>query len=373
MTSSAVPFVDLVSQLDAIRPEVDRDIAAILSTAAFIGGEYVENFEQAYAEYCGVRHCIGVGNGTDAIELALRALDIRAGDEVILPVNTFVATAEAVIRAGATPVFVDVVPDTLLIDPAQVKEALTPRVKALIPVHLYGQMAPMSEIMALADDHDLSVVEDAAQSQGAILAGRRAGSHGHVSATSFYPGKNLGGAGDAGAITTKNDAVARRLRLLANHGSQEKYNHESLGFNSRLDAMQAAVLLRKLPLLDAWNRRRQEAAACYEELLGDLERVDLPRAIEADAHVWHLYVIRVDRRDEVAFRLQQDGIGTGIHYPQPIHRLPAFRAMRESWPEFPVAEAAADRLLSLPMFPTITRDEQRRVAESLWRSLEEQS
>ncbi|GGF90388.1 glutamine--scyllo-inositol aminotransferase [Rhodococcoides trifolii] len=364
-----VPFVDLAAQQAEIHDDLLPEIEKVLRTAAFIGGRAVSDFEAQYADYVGVRHCIGVANGTDAVELALRACGVERGDEVVLPANTFIATAEAVSRIGAVPVLVDVVPDTLLIDPQQVDKALTPRTAAVVPVHLFGQIAPMDAIASICDGADVAVIEDAAQSQGARQGGQSAGSFGRAAATSFYPGKNLGAAGDAGAVTTDDPAVAERVRVIAAHGSATKYVHDVVGFNSRLDALQAVVLSAKLRRLDDWNTRRREAAARYDTLLSDVPGIRLPISDETNVDVWHLYVVRVADRDAVADTLAAEGVATGIHYPTPVHLTGAYRHLGYRSGDFPVTETAASEMLSLPMFPHITAAQQEHVADTVRRTL----
>ncbi|KFF60159.1 erythromycin biosynthesis sensory transduction protein eryC1 [Cryobacterium sp. MLB-32] len=360
-----VPFIDLAAQQAEIAEEVLPVWARLFSTAGFIGGEQVAAFEREYAEFIGVGYCVGVGNGTDAVELALRAAGVLPGDEVIIPVNTFIATAEAVSRIGAVPVFVDVDPDYLLIDPAAVEDAITPRTRAIVPVHLYGQTAPMDAIIPLAERYGLVIVEDAAQSQGAFSTAGRAGALGRVAATSFYPGKNLGAAGDAGAVLTDDPAVAEFVRNLGAHGSSVKYVHDRVGMNSRLDAVQAPVLRAKLRRLDAWNAARRVAAARYAELLADVPDVRVPRVRPGNEDVWHLYVVQVEERDRVLAELGAAGVGAGIHYPTPLHLTAAYAGLGYREGEFPVAEAAAERILSLPMFPHLTADMQTVVVSAL--------
>lgn len=363
--SLTVPLVDLRAQMAEIATELAPEVERILTTAAFVGGPDVAGFERAYAEFVGVRHCIGVANGTDAIELAIRALGVGPGDEVILPANTFIATAEAVARAGATPVLVDVDERTLLIDPALVAKAVTSRTRAVLPVHLFGQLAPIEEIASVLAGSDVVIVEDAAQSQGATRHGAVSGALGRLACTSFYPGKNLGAAGDAGAVTTDDDELAERVRLLGNHGSPRKYVHDSLGFNSRLDTIQAVVLTHKLARLPGWNDRRRVAAARYDALLADLTDVVRPVQLEGNEPVWHLYVVRVPRRDEVLAHLNAEGIGAGIHYPVPVHLTGAFAGLGHGEGDFPETERAAAQILSLPIFPHITAEQQERVVSVL--------
>jgi dTDP-4-amino-4,6-dideoxygalactose transaminase len=355
-----VPFVDLAAAHAEVAGEVAAGFDRVLAATAFVQGPDVRAFEREYAEFCGAAHCVGVANGTDALELALRALGCEPGAEVVLPANTFVATAEAVLRAGARPVLVDVDPDHLLIDPSAVSAAIGPNTAAIVPVHLYGRLAPIP-------DGAIPVVEDAAQSQGATRGGRRF--FGRIATTSFYPGKNLGAYGDAGAVVTDSPSLARAVRLLGDHGSEVKYRHETLGFNSRLDTLQAAVLRAKLHRLDRWNTLRRAAASRYAALLEDIPGVVLPSLDAGEAHVWHLYVVRVPRRDEVAESLAQMGVRTGIHYPVPVHLQPAFAGLGHGPGDFPVTEKAASEILSLPMFPHITEEQQERVATALRKTL----
>jgi dTDP-4-amino-4,6-dideoxygalactose transaminase len=361
--SAPVPFVDLGLQHRRIADEVQTAIASVLDRTAFVLAAEVEQFEREYAEYCGAAHCVGVGNGTDAVELALRAVGIGPGDDVLIPANTFVATAEAVLRAGANLVLADC-DDSYLLDPASVAERITPRTRAVIAVHLYGQMASMKEIQSVVPS-EVMLIEDAAQSQGALQDGRRSGSFGSAAGTSFYPGKNLGAYGDAGAVTTDSAEVAERLRALRNHGGVRKYEHVLVGTNSRLDSIQAAVLSIKLARLDAWNAERREAAVRYAELLAGVDGVVLPQVAPGNEHVWHLYVVRVAERDRVSQSLGEAGIGAGIHYPAPVHLLPAFSGLGIGVGEFPAAERFGGEILSLPMFPGVTAEQQERVVAAL--------
>ena len=366
-TRVRVPFLDLAAQQAEVADEVLPLWERLFSDAAFVGGEHVDGFERDYAEYIGVDHCIGVGNGTDAIELALRAVEVRPDDEVIMPANTFIATAEAASRIGAVPVFVDVDPDQLLIDPAAVESAITARTRAIVPVHLFGQTAPMDAITPIAERRGLVIVEDAAQAQGASSTVGRAGSLGRVAATSFYPGKNLGAAGDAGAVLTDDPAVAEIVRNLGSHGSSVKYVHDRVGVNSRLDAVQAAVLRAKLRRLDSWNAARRAAAARYADLLADVPGVRVPTVRPGNEDVWHLYVVRVDERDRFMAALDAGGIGVGIHYPTPVHLTAAYAHLGYRRGAFPVAEAASEQILSLPMFPHLTEAQQERVVDEISR------
>lgn len=361
-----IPLVDLAAQHAAVAAEVAEGWQQVLARTAFIDGPQVAAFEAEYAAFIGARHCVGMANGTDAIEIALRALGIGAGDECILPANTFIATAEAVCRAGATPVLVDCAGDgTYLIDTEAVEAAVTGRTRAIIPVHLYGQAAPVERLQPLATRIGAWVVEDAAQSQGARRNGAGAGALADAAATSFYPGKNLGAYGDAGAALAGSDEVAARMRVLRNHGSARKYEHQVMGVNSRLDTLQAVVLSAKLRRLAGWNEARRAAAQRYDTLLAGLDEVIRPQTLDGNEHVWHLYVVRVPDRDRVLKELQAAGIGAGIHYPVPIHLTEAFAGLGYAEGTFPVAEHAARELLSLPLFAEITAGQQEQVALAL--------
>ena len=363
-----VPLVDLRGQHQEVRDEVEVGWAAVLDKAAFVLGEAVSAFEAEFAEYSGVAHTVGVANGTDALELALRAAGIGPGDEVVVPANSFIASALAVARIGAVPVFVDVDRRTQLIDVAQTEARIGPNTRAVMPVHLFGQMAPMEALADIAGDR-VVLIEDAAQAQGARRNGKGAGSFGLVAGTSFYPGKNLGAYGDAGAVLTNDGEIAGRVRALRNYGSEVKYHHPETGFNSRLDTLQAVVLSAKLKRLEAWNEARRRAADRYEALLAGAERVELPATLEGNDHVWHLYVVRVPQRDEVLRRLNEAGVGAGIHYPVPIHLQGAFSGFGGTEGAFPVAERAAQEILSLPMHPHLSEAQQEYVVETLLSAL----
>ncbi len=357
-----VPFVDLAAQHREVADLVEAGFARVMGDTAFIGGADVGQFETELARWWGREHTIGVANGTDALELMLRGAGIRAGDEVIVPANSFVATASAVVRAGAKPVFVDVDPVHLLIDPEQVASHLTARTRAVIPVHLFGQMAPMAALEEVVAGTSVLLLEDAAQAHGALQDGMPPGTVGLAAATSFYPGKNLGAYGDAGAVLTDRAELARRVRLLATHGEASKYDHVELGFNSRLDTLQAVVLRAKLTRLHDWNRARRAAADRYEALLGSVSPLWLPGTAPGNEHVWHLYPIRVADRDDLMSELRAEGIGVGIHYPVPLPFVRAFADYGHRRGEFPRAEEAADRLLSLPMHPHLQPEQQERIA-----------
>ena len=363
---NSIPLVDLRSQHAVVADEVAQGWRDVLAETAFVGGRQVAAFESEYAAFNEISHCVAVASGTDAIEIALRALGVGPGHECILPANTFIATAEAVSRAGATPVLVDCADDdTYLIDADAVEAALTERTRAIIPVHLYGQMAPVERLLPLANRVGAWIVEDAAQSQGARRYGLAPGAIGHAAATSFYPGKNLGAYGDAGAVVTGSDQAATTMRMIRDHGSPRKYEHEVLGVNSRLDTLQAVVLSAKLRRLAAWNEARRQAAARYHAMLSGFSQVTVPATLEGNQHVWHLYVIRVPDRDRVLKELHVAGIGAGIHYPLPIHLTPAFGGLGCAEGDFRVAEQTCHQLLSLPLYAEITAAQQQQVVSVL--------
>lgn len=364
-TNDTVPFVDLVGQFRRYEKELMGAVRDVLENAAFIGGKHVKDFEAAWAEYCGSPHAIGCGNGTDAIYLALRGLGIGPGDEVITAVNTFIATSEAITMAGAKPVFVDVDEATALIDVDKIEAAITERTKAIIPVHLYGQLVPMKALMAIAEKHGLKVVEDSAQAHGAIEDGKRAGTFGDAATFSFYPGKNLGAYGDGGAVITANDGLATVVRKIANHGRADKFGHEIEGVNSRLDGIQAAILGVKVKYLDTWIDERRAAAKRYDALLGELDQLVLPHVRHETSHVFHLYVIRTKDRDGLREHLNERNVQSGIHYPIPLHLLPAYAHLAQGKGSFPVAEKLAEEILSLPISPEITEAQQVRVATAV--------
>jgi dTDP-4-amino-4,6-dideoxygalactose transaminase len=367
-SASVVPFVDLAAQHQVLRHELEAAFQDTLTRGDFILGGAVGAFEAEFAAYVGVEHAVGTASGLDALTLTLHALGIGPGHEVITVANTFFATALAIYRTGARPVLVDCESQTLAMDVDQVADAVTPRTRALLPVHLYGRMADVASLQQIADRFGLAVVEDAAQAHGAALDGKSAGGCGAAGCFSFYPSKNLGALGDGGAVTTQNAGLAERLRMLRNYGSQNKYDHVEVGFNSRLDTMQAAVLRVKLPHLDEWNHRRRLAAAYYRKRLADLP-LDL-RCAPRDAdfptdHVSHLFPIEVDDRDEVKRRLGEMGIQTGVHYPVPVHLSQALAPLGYQRGDFPVAERSADRLLSLPIFPEISDEQLERTCAAL--------
>ena len=346
-----IPFLDLKAIYDELKPELDEAYHRVMRSGWFVLGKEVEAFESEYAAYCGTGHCVGLGNGLEALELVLRGWNIGAGDEVIVPSNTYIATWLAVTAVGATVVPVEPTPGGPNIDPDRIAAAITPRTRAIMPVHLYGEPADMEAIMALADRHGLKVVEDVAQAQGARWRGRRAGALGHAGAHSFFPTKNLGATGDAGAVTTDDAVLAERLRVLRNYGSRVKYVNIERGFNSRLDEMQAAFLRVKLARLDAWNDRRRILAACYSDKLRGVPGLALPRPPQWAEPVWHLYVVRTDRRAAVMAGLEKAGIGSLIHYPIPPHLQQAYADLGQGAGTYPLAERLAETVLSLPIGP----------------------
>jgi dTDP-4-amino-4,6-dideoxygalactose transaminase len=360
---TTVPMLDLSLQHAQVDDEIRAGFNRVIATSSYILGPAVDDFEAAFADYCGVEHAIGVGTGTDAIELALRGAGIGLGDEVIVPANTFVATAEAVLRAGAMVVFADCDEDFLL-DPEDLRSRLTSRTRAVIAVHLYGQTAAVDEIRAVVGP-SVVLIEDAAQAHGARYHGRRAGSLGDVAGTSFYPGKNLGAYGDGGAVMTSSAAIAERVQMLRNHGGLRKYEHLEVGTNSRLDSLQAVVLSAKLSRLDSWNAQRRQLAERYGRLLSGLPLVTCPRTVPGNEHVFHQYVVRVPERDRVLAELNAHGIGVGIHYPLPVPLLPAFAGTVPGAGSFPVAERLANEILSLPIYPGLTLEQQDYVVERL--------
>ena len=368
-----VPFQNLPLQISRQRTEIDAAIGRVVTHGQFILGPEVAEFERQWADFCGAPYAVGVGSGTDALHLILRALGIGAGDEVITVANSFIATAEAISYAGAKPVLVDCCLDDYLINPAAVAAAITPRTRAIIPVHLYGQPANIDALAALAKKHGLALVEDAAQAHGATLAdGRRCGMLGTAAAFSFYPGKNLGAFGDAGAMTTGDEALAQQLRLLRNWGSGVKYHHEVQGFNSRLDTLHAAILTVKLGQLAQWNDQRRTAATWYRAALANCPGLVLPAVAPwTGLHAYHLFVVRLTERDRdlIARQLAESGVQTVVHYPVPIHRQKAYTDLGYSAGTFPAAETAARQILSLPMFPEITRDQVEHVAGALRHAL----
>jgi dTDP-4-amino-4,6-dideoxygalactose transaminase len=364
--SRAVPMLDLRAQLQRIRPEVDEALERVITSTQFVHGEDCRRLEEEFAAYCGASHACAVANGTDALILALRAYGVGPGDEVVTVANTFIATGEAILLNGATPVFVDVDPATFTMDASQVEGAITPRTKVILPVHLYGHPADMDAINALAGRHRLPVLEDAAQAHGAELRGRRAGSLGHAACFSFYPSKNLGAYGDAGMVTASDPDFVARVRQLANHGGgASKYDNVVLGTNSRLDTLQAAVLRVKLRHLDQWNEERRERVRAYRQALADVPGVILPSERDGARSAWHLFTIRARERDALAAHLKARGIATAIHYPRPIHLQPALAAAGGRPGDLPVSEQLGREVLCLPLYPELPLEDLQRVASEV--------
>jgi dTDP-4-amino-4,6-dideoxygalactose transaminase len=361
-----IPFVDLKAQYASIKSEIDSAIAEVISKTAFIGGPFAKTFEANFAKFCKVKHCVGVGNGTDALFIALKALGISDGDEVITAANSFIATSEAITMTGAKVVFVDINPQTYNIDVNKIEEKITSNTKAIIPVHLYGQPADMDPILDLARKHNLKILEDAAQAHGAEYKGKRIGSIGDMASFSFYPGKNLGAYGDAGAVVTDDESLAVKARMIANHGRVEKYNHEMEGVNSRLDGIQAAILNVKLNHLPAWSDSRRKNAYLYNEYLRDTELVT-PVEIDNVNAVYHLYVVRVksDMRQKFQNYLKENGISSGIHYPISLPNLKAYDYLNHSDEDFPEANKGSLEIVSLPMFPELTMEQIDYIAQKI--------
>lgn len=360
-----VPFVDLQAQYASLSSAMEGAIAGVIQKNAFIGGPYLKEFEKSFAVFCGVPHAVGVSNGTDALRLALLGCGVGPGDEVITTPNTFIATAEAIAMIGAQVRFVDVDPETGNMDPKNLKGALTPRTRAIVPVHLYGRPADMSAICQFAQTHRLKVVSDAAQAHGALFQGKPIGQWGDAASFSFYPGKNLGAYGDAGAVVTNSPEVAAQVALLRDHGRTQKYEHKILGFNCRMDGLQAAVLSVKLPHLAEWTRQRQSHAKRYEDLLASTAGIRLVKNRAGAESVAHLYTILCDDREALRSHLTCRGIETGLHYPIPLHLQPALSSMGFNPGDFPVAEAWAQNVLSLPLFPELTEEQLVYVAAAL--------
>lgn len=363
-----IPFLDLAATHDSIRQELDEAYHRVMHSSRFILGEEVAAFEREFAAYCDVGQCVGVGNGLDAIHLVLRALGIGPGDEVLVPSNTYIATWLAVSQAGATPVPVGPLASTHNIDPQAIERAITPRTRAIIPVHLYGQPADMAPICEIARRRGLKVVEDAAQAHGALYDGQRAGSLGDAAAFSFYPGKNLGALGDGGAVVTRDEALAERVRTLANYGSKVKYVHDVSGYNSRLDELQAAFLRVKLPYLDEWNAHRRTLADRYLARLRD-EAIGLPAVIGKASPVWHLFVVRVQERARVMLHLQESGVGVQIHYPIPPMRSGAYQEQCRTMQPCAIADELSEDVLSLPIGPHLSATQVDSVCELLLKAV----
>jgi dTDP-4-amino-4,6-dideoxygalactose transaminase len=359
-----IPFVDLPAQFRALKPEIDAAVGRVLENAQFILGPAVTSFEKDFAAFCRTAEAIGVNSGTSALHLSLLAAGVGPGDEVITVPFTFVATIATIEYAGARPVLVDVEPEFLVMDPVKLEAAITPRTKAIIPVHIFGQSADMDPILAIARKHGVVVIEDACQAHGAEYKGRRCGSMGQLGCFSFYPGKNLGAYGEGGAVVTNDPDLAKRIRLLRAWGEETRYEHKYRGFNYRMDGVQGAVLGVKLRYLEAWTEARRKNAAEYGRQLADTV-ARLPRERQDTRHVYHLYVVRLPQRDVWRERLTDAGVQTGVHYPIPVHLQPAYRDLGYSAGDFPVSEHASTEVLSLPMFPELTADQIREVAHAL--------
>uniref|UniRef100_C6E402 Glutamine--scyllo-inositol transaminase n=1 Tax=Geobacter sp. (strain M21) TaxID=443144 RepID=C6E402_GEOSM len=349
-----VPFLNLKAQYDSIAHEVEQSIREVLSTCAFSGGPYVQKFEEEFASFCGCKWAVGVGSGTDALWLALLGLGVQPGNEVITVPNSFIATAEAISLCGAQPVFIDVGEESFTMNPALLEQAISPRTRAIIPVHLYGQTADMDAILAIADRHGIPVVEDACQAHGAEYKGRSAGSMGVAGCFSFYPGKNLGAYGEAGCVVTKDEELAKKLRMLRDHGQSQKYYHQLVGINGRMDGIQGAVLSAKLKYLDSWNAFRRTHASFYQEALAEVRALKIPKEMPYAKHVYHVFAVRSPDREGLKQVLNASGVECGVHYPVPIHLQQAYAGRGEGEGSFPVAERVAKELLSLPMFPELT-------------------
>lgn len=371
-----IPPLDLARQYRLIEEQVSASVQDVLSSGRYIGGPIVESFEQKFAAYAGTPECVACNSGTDALYLALRALEIGSGDEVITTPFSFIATAEVITAVGATPVFVDIDAQTFNLDVRQITNAITEKTKAILPVHLFGQPIDMGGLLQIAEAHGLFVIEDCAQATGAEWAGRKVGSIGHIGCFSFFPTKNLGACGDGGAVVTHNSAIASSVRMLKEHGSRTRYYHEAIGINSRLDTLQASILEIKLQYLDRWNEARRQIAATYDQMLQPVPGIVLPRETAGGKAVWNQYTIRLTAdssrshyRDEVRRQLQQFGISSMIYYPLPLHLQPVYKDLGYKIGQLPVAEAVCNQVLSLPMFPELSLQEQQRVVYSLKDSL----
>lgn len=360
-----VPFVDLRAQYHSLKKEIDNAIFSVIEESEFIKGKYVAAFEKEFAAAYGVKHCIGVANGTDAIYILLKMLGIGEGDEVITVANSWISTSETITQAGARVVFVDTEPDYFSIDVSKIEEKITPRTKAIIPVHLYGQAAEVDKVKAICDKHKLIMIEDCSQAHFAEINGKTIGTFGLASTFSFYPGKNLGAYGDAGAVITNDDDLARKVRMYSNHGALIKHQHEMEGINSRLDGMHAAILSVKLPHIKKWNEMRLKNALYMNEKLGTIKGIEIPKIRKGSTHIFHLYVIKAQRRDELQKYLKEKGIETAIHYPTPLPLLPAYKYLGHSEKDFPVTAGNQKMILSLPMFPELSKEQMDYVADCL--------
>lgn len=364
-----VPFLELKQQNAAVWDEIQGDFAALVREAQFILGPAVKDFEQAFAAFCGVRHCVGVNNGTTALHMALLAFDIGPGDEVITTPHSWISTSWAIAYTGARPVFVDIAPDTYALDPLRVEAAITPSTKAVLPVHLYGQAVDMTALRRICQKHNLILIEDAAQAHGARHASKTVGSLGDAACFSFYPGKNLGAFGEAGAITTDSETIADRIRCLRDHAQRERHVHVEVGYNTRMEGIQGLVLERKLRYLPRWTDLRRQHAEFYLRELHGLPGLVLPTASSPESHVWHLFVVLVQDRNRFRSALEQEGIATGVHYPTPIPYQPAFAHLGYTRGAFPVAESVMAKCVSLPMFPELTESQRQRVVAGVKQAL----
>lgn len=360
-----IPFLDLTAQYQSIRGEITAEIDKVIAANAFAGGAFVDRFEEAFARYCQCEHAVGVGSGTEALWMALLGCGIKPGDEVITTPSTFIATAEAISLCAATPVFIDIDEDSGNMDPNLLAAAITPKTRAVIPVHLYGQTADMGPILDIARRNNLIVVEDACQAHGAEHGEKRAGSMGDAGCFSFYPGKNLGAFGEAGAVVTSNAALAEKLRMFRDHGQRAKYFHAMIGWNARMDGVQGAVLSVKLNYLEKWTAARRKNASLYNAMLAGLEEVETPKEAEGNRHVYHIYAVRVDNRDRLMSFLAEQGVSCGIHYPTPVHLQEAYAFLGHKKGSFPRAEKHAETVLSLPMYPELSEPQICYVAETI--------
>jgi dTDP-4-amino-4,6-dideoxygalactose transaminase len=360
-----VPFLDLKAQYRSIKDEIAVAMQRVLENTAFAGGPFVQQFEKEFAEFCHCQYGIGVGSGTEAIWAAIMGLDVGPGDEVITVSNTFIATVEAISFCGAKPVLVDINEQTYTLNPESIEQAISPRTKAVIPVHLYGQMADMDPIMEIARQHNIVVIEDACQAHGAEYKGKRAGSIGDAGCFSFYPGKNLGAFGEAGAIVTNNSDLDKKIRMFRDHGQQKKYHHTIIGWNARMDGLQAAILTVKLKHLPDWTEARRKNARTYNEFLSELDSIIIPKEMDYAKHVYHIYPIRIKNRNALIDYLTEKEVFTGIHYPVPIHLTKAYQSLEYTRGSLPVTEACADQLVSLPMFPELTHQQIEQVVSEI--------
>ena len=359
-----IPFVDLKAQYKSIKKDIDFAIASVIEDTAFIKGKYVQQFEKEFAELYGVKHCIGVANGTDAIYITMKMLGIEEGDEVITVANSWISTSETISQTGAKPVFIDV-DEYFTIDVSKIESKITNRTKAVLPVHLYGQMVDIYSIKQICEKHNLHLIEDCAQSHFSEYEDKRAGLFGIASTFSFFPGKNLGAYGDAGAIITNDDELAEKMRMYANHGALIKHQHKIEGINSRLDGLQASILSAKLPFILDWTDKRRVCAAYYDEILQGIQQIELPKVRPNSLHSYHLYVLKVEKREELVAFLKESGIETFIHYPTPLPFMEAYQYLGESKSDFPIVANNQFRILSIPIFPELTKKQQEYVADKI--------